>query len=263
MKASLIPIITWLIVGSVQFCQASRVVYRVEISHITLARAPPLRNRTIQASLLSSQLSSTTDSSSTSLATSYFVPVTYTPLSTCSGSTWTYVTTVPLTTTAPPGTDVWPFVERTTTDFVGTTSTTTVYVVLNPADVDPSVFSSASSAHEPPGVSLCRDPLRSSTLSESGGTTKTSITSEATQATQASPEGIRCGDKDPTCEECTLWIEYCYGACPPITDEYYECHDGKKYRAGAESLLSNRDIRRLGMATLLLWGGLWMLRVFY
>ncbi|KAH6719747.1 hypothetical protein BKA61DRAFT_593427 [Leptodontidium sp. MPI-SDFR-AT-0119] len=97
----------------------------------------------------------------TGVYTSYFIPITYSAASTCSGQDWTFSTNVPVTLPA----------IITPTPVTATTSTTTypygyynepqqtyVVAILNATDVDADEVAYASSLYEPSSMAYCYTP---------------------------------------------------------------------------------------------------------
>jgi len=98
---------------------------------------------------------------STALETSYVVPVTYSPLPTCTSQNWTFTTNVPVFV---PDIVVLPTVttslSATTYSYAhyNPTPTTDLIAVLNPTDVNADDLASASSEYMPYGMSYCYTP---------------------------------------------------------------------------------------------------------
>ena len=100
---------------------------------------------------------------STSIDTSYVVPVTYTPPATCTGENWTYTTNVPVWVPDLVAIQLSPVTVSAsattyTYDHYNPTPTTAMIAVLNPTDVDPDDLASASSSYMPYEISYCESP---------------------------------------------------------------------------------------------------------
>jgi hypothetical protein len=98
---------------------------------------------------------------STALDTSYVVPITYSPLPTCTSQNWTFTTNVPIfipdiVAITPVSTSV----SATTYTYAhyNPSPTTDLVAVLNPTDVNSADLASASSDYMPYGMSYCYTP---------------------------------------------------------------------------------------------------------
>ena len=100
---------------------------------------------------------------STSIYTSYVVPITYSKPDSCTGANWTYTTNVPVWIPQAVETQLAPVtVSASATtysyDHLVPTPVTVMIAVLNPTDVNADDLASASSSYIPYQVKLCESP---------------------------------------------------------------------------------------------------------
>ena len=175
------------------------------------------------------------------LSTAYYAPMTYTPLPTCTTTSFEYIITIPLSITALLNiSDHDIFVSSTINMTIGTTTTPVLNIVLNPMAVDPDILSSASVRNEAPEISRCVEPGR------------TSVAPYVPTET-ASWRGVRCRDANPACEGCTWYIRYCNGnGCPPVSGGFYNCsgviYEGAADREWRVALAGGGDVGCVGMS---------------
>jgi hypothetical protein len=150
----------------------------------------------------------------------YFVILTYTAASSCTGTTWTFSTTAPVDLPSP----VTPFITPTSTstfettetyDYSSTYSYTDYFAYLNPSDIAYDQLTSLSSEYAPYGCSSPYSYPTSYPTTESG---------------LPAPSTVPCSSKNPSCKNCTLVNDgYSYYPTTAYSDEYWLCPDGVRY----------------------------------
>jgi hypothetical protein len=160
----------------------------------------------------------------------YVVVLTYTAASSCTGTSWTISSTVPVYLSSP----VTPFITPTSTsvsatteiDFTSTYRYTDYFAFLNPSDIAYDQLTSLSSEYAPYG---CASPI-----SYSYGSYPTSYSYGSYPTGLPDPSTVPCSSENPSCTNCTLQGgDYSYYSTAYSTayspGEYWLCPDGTRY----------------------------------